>query len=781
MWVKTYSWILIPIISFLFLSEMILENKIPMASDTISHEPIKQWKKLSLSRNIGHPQWYPDLFSGIPAYGGYINTAGNPLASFINMIFFNRGLKYWFYFSIGGCGLLLFLLRIKIGSIPALFGGLSFSLTPYMFGLINAGHSSKIIAISYLPWVFLAAHMVTDKRDIKSIFFLSLASAFQLWSNHPQIVYYTWMLIIFWWIWNVGSDLKENIFKPKKSFIQLTSIVAGLLLALLIVSDPYADVYSFQSHSNRGSPSVLDNTKETNSGTKWDYATGWSFHPKELTSFFYPFAYGLQNFSTRDIKSAAYWGYMPFTQSTHYIGLLVLLLAILGALISKPDRLDWFLWTTSGLTLLIGFGSYFPIFYKVLYDWAPFFSKFRIPSMIYILLAFTFPVLAARAMEKVLLLNGNPTRFHKVIWALCSFIFLSLILFLFPDSLISFNNSGDVRFNPSILSQIRTFRIELFQKGMFLALGISISVLALIWVSVRGMISNSVCGIIFILISIVDLLVVDREFLNLKKTIAMERNFVKTKIVDILQNDKDFFRIFPADNLNTNKYGYWGIESIGGYRPVKLRNYQDLMDAKGFSRPHILNMLNVKYVITRKKINNVDFIMEKTIPGIYTNTKVLPRAWIVGDIKTVSSERESLTETLSNQFDPSNSAIVMNYNNEDFPENCDGKVTIISKTENRIELVSESQTGGLLVLSEVYYKPGWNAFINNVETKIYQTNHILRSVRIPSGRSTVVFQYNTNLWRITRFLSKTSFFAILFGLGLVFWKEEKKKNSLKIK
>ena len=50
-------------------------------------------------------------------------------------------------------------------------------------------------------------------------------------------------------------------------------------MTTLMVSDPYVDIFAFQNHSNRGAPSVLDETNETSSGTKWDYATQWSFHP----------------------------------------------------------------------------------------------------------------------------------------------------------------------------------------------------------------------------------------------------------------------------------------------------------------------------------------------------------------------------------------------------------------------------------------------------------------------------------------------------------------------
>jgi uncharacterized membrane protein YfhO len=263
------------------------------------------------------------------------------------------------------------------------------------------------------------------------------------------------------------------------------------------------------------------------------------------------------------------------------------------------------------------------------------------------------------------------------------------------------------------------------------------------------------------------------EFLNLKPARNMDLMFQDNPVVSFLKNDEDHFRIFPADELASNKFSYWNLESIGGYRPIKLRNYQDLMDAKGFSRPHILDMLNVKYVLTRKKINNPNFSPVKDVPGIYKNKNVLPKAWIVGNVRSVETQRESLMETLLNGFDPTNSAIVVQYKGEPIPENAIGTVIVKSKTENKIELISKSETGGLLVLSEIYYKPGWKAFVNGEETPIYQTNHILRSIKIPPTESDILFKYDDSSWKQTRILSRVSFLAILLGLGFIFWREKK--------
>ena len=77
-----------------------------------------------------------------------------------------------------------------------------------------------------------------------------------------------------------------------------------------------------------------------------------------------------------------------------------------------------------------------------------------------------------------------------------------------------------------------------------------------------------------------------------------------------------------------------------------------------------MDMLNVKYVLTSRKINNPDFVSIKGVPGLYENKNVLPKAWIVGDVKAVNSQRESLMETLLSGFDPSKTAILYNYSGD---------------------------------------------------------------------------------------------------------------------
>ena len=543
-----------------------------------------------------------------------------------------------------------------------------------------------------------------------------------------------------------------------------------------MVSDPYLDIYKFQKHSNRGARSVLDRSNQTESGTDWNYATQWSFHPLETISFIYPYHYGLQN--TSDPKRGAYWGFMPFTQSTHYLGLVAIIFAILGALLKKPDRLEWIFWTITALTLITGFGSYLPVLYKPFFSLLPFFSKFRIPSMIYMLLAVTIPFLAARGIDTLLDQTDKEETFKKVLYVAGGIGGITMILIMFGDGIFSFSAAGDARYNnPGFITKLRSSRIELYNKGLLLAFSISMGVLGLIWGFIYKKIKRHIFVYGLLLLALFDLWMLNSEFMDIKPPKNMDMMFRRSKAIDYVKEDPDHFRIFPADKLGSNQYSYWNIESIGGYRPIKLRNYQDLMDAKGFNKPQIMDMLNVKYVLTSRKINNPDFVSIKGVPGLYENKNVLPKAWIVGDVKAVNSQRESLMETLLSGFDPSKTAILYNYSGDRSTKDVSGQVSVRSRTENKIELISISDTGGLLVLSEIYYKPGWKATVNGNETPIYQTNHILRSVEVPPGEIEVIFEYDTNPWERTRILSRVSFLSVILFLGLSFWRNKDKHHK----
>ena len=295
---------------FIFLGEMIIDDLSPSQGDLVEGYPVRQWGRNYMEEHDEIPHWFPHLFSGMPSYSAYSFSPSDPVWETLRPVLLNLGFQFWFYFSIGGVGMYLFLRRKKLDQIPALLGALSFALTPYLFGLINAGHGTKIFTFAYLPFVLMAVDYILSGSSWKGVLYLGLATAFQIWAKHPQIVYYTWMLVVLVWLWTQVSALIRRRWSHKVEGKHNLILLAALLLAGLLVVDPFVSVMEFQGHSTRGAPSVLDKTGETETGTKWDYATAWSLHPKETVSLIYPYFFGLHNYPTSYVEKRAYWGFL---------------------------------------------------------------------------------------------------------------------------------------------------------------------------------------------------------------------------------------------------------------------------------------------------------------------------------------------------------------------------------------------------------------------------------------------------------------------------------------
>ena len=135
---------------------MVFLGEIVTTNDEYERHPINEWRDNYLNNQDDIPQWYPNLFSGMPSYGGYIYTNGDPTKFFRSKILFNPGLRVWFYLFLSGIGMFVLLQFFKINKTSALFGSLISALTPYAIGLINAGHLNKIFAMAYVPWVIYA-------------------------------------------------------------------------------------------------------------------------------------------------------------------------------------------------------------------------------------------------------------------------------------------------------------------------------------------------------------------------------------------------------------------------------------------------------------------------------------------------------------------------------------------------------------------------------------------------------------------------------------------------
>ena len=100
-------------------------------------------------------------------------------------------------------------------------------------------------------------------------------------------------------------------------------------------------------------------------------------------------------------QAGKYWGEMPFTSGPIYVGAILCFLFIIGLLIGD-NKIRWWLFAATVLSLFLGWGKYFPAFNNFMFDYFPLYNKFRTVSMAMTILCFTIPVLGYYIMDRFL-------------------------------------------------------------------------------------------------------------------------------------------------------------------------------------------------------------------------------------------------------------------------------------------------------------------------------------------------------------------------------------------
>ena len=107
---------------------------------------------------------------------------------------------------------------------------------------------------------------------------------------------------------------------------------------------------------------------------------------------------------------------MPFTDYPNYVGLMVLIIAFFSLKKFKNERV--FFWIILLFSILLSFGKYFEDFYKIFYNYLPFFSSFRVPSMILIISNFCLYILCAFGLKDLLNIFKNKYNEFLLNWLL---------------------------------------------------------------------------------------------------------------------------------------------------------------------------------------------------------------------------------------------------------------------------------------------------------------------------------------------------------------------------
>ncbi|MCP9767655.1 hypothetical protein EGI22_07000 [Lacihabitans sp. LS3-19] len=778
----------------------ILSGKTLQQSDTYQmHAVQSEIRKFGQENHGEYTGWTNSMFGGMPTYfvgGDYSEGVFVKVQPFIYNLFSQQGTFIFLYLL----GAYLLLIALGVKTIPAIIGSLGYAFFSYNILIIEAGHLAKVYALAFLP--IMVAGLVWGFRGkpwLGAAVF-SLGLGLELNANHFQITYYSAFIIGVLAVFELVRAIKS---KHLNNFLIASGL--SLVLGLLVVGTNTSRLWTstdYAKYTMRGGSDLK--SKGPNQGLEKDYAFEWSYGKLESFSFLIPnFSGGGSGELDKDSQSfktltalgvdygqalqfakslPTYWGDQQFVSGPTYSGAIILFLFILGLFFANERYKLPFL--ISGIIcLFISWGSNLSLFNNILFDYLPYFNKFRAVSMILSLFQLCIVAIGALGLHELLVNKPSWEKFKKPLYISLGIAGgLSLFFFLLPG-FIDFSTGKDIQFkevlkqsfgsNQNAVNQLYTALLEdresLFKSDALRSLVFILLTAGLLVLYVKNTIKNSnlVGGLLAILV-LIDLWSVDKRYLNKDdfqpKPSSFESQFQQTSADLQILNDKSLsFRVIdvtssPFTNAFTSVYH----KSVGGYSAAKLSRFNDLIENQiAKNNMAVLNMLNTKYFIAKGQDGN---------PIAQQNAGALGNAWFVSEIKEVTGANAEMQALDS--LNPAKTLVVEKQFIKDLgtinpSKDLTGTVTLTSYSPKHLEYNFESPNAQVVVFSEVFYKGNedWISTIDGKPAPHFRGDYILRAMAIPAGKHKIEFVFDPVSVKVGQKYDRNSSIA---WVGLVF-------------
>lgn len=757
----------------LFILPLILYSAIFIGGQQFFGNDVLQWRAGAESiiqyqeeHDGENPLWATNMFSGMPAY-----TISQPapvpnIDTFVKSISGDTYPLPFYWVLLGG--LYFFFVIQGFRPLASVAGSIFIGFTTYLPIIIEAGHYNKFVAFAFIPWMLVGYWMLSrsDKKWL-GVFVFALSITLELRANHPQVTYYFLYLLGFWWLFDTILQYRKEQLKNWGARTGL--MIGGGLLAILCSLEGYLTLYEYAQFSTRSGSTLAG---VAGSGLDLQYAFQWSQGFGELLTLIIPGIFG-------GASGEAYWGPKLFTSGPHYLGAITFVLALIGVFRYKK-KIKYLFLGVGILTMLFSLGHHFQLLNEFMFNYMPYFNKFRTPEMWLIVSVFCFSVLSVYGIHALFELVREKKKSLKPLYLpLGIALGIGLLFVLANDSLLSYEKPGErkqleqqvaqqnnvSRQNPQVQRRVSQFidsnmkpqRKELAQSDSLRYFILVLLVGGLIFVFYRQKIGVGIFLVGLVILASYDMLSVGNRYINEQNLVSDDYNAEqilaqRERPVDIflkenVAGDGPYpYRVFPLlDNAFNNAVPAAFYPSIGGYSGAKISYYQDLIDAvllqQGSINMPVLDMLNVKYVTYNQPLPfpNMRQVYSQNNQVVMENTDVLPKAFFVDSVATVSSPQAAVDQLNSSSFDASKWAIIESSNKPIVQADSSAQVQVTTYEANKITLTSNRSTPGFMVLSEVYYPAGWEAAIDGKSTEIYKTNFVLRGIEVPAGKHEITF------------------------------------------
>ena len=807
------------LLSFAYFFPADIENRILFQHDTAAGAGAGQEVKEYYEQTGERSRWTNSLFGGMPMYQiapSYDSTKSLQWVQKAYQLFLPDYVCLTFMLMLG------FYILLRVFGIPvwlAGLGGIMWAFSSYFFILISAGHIWKFITLAYVPPTIAGIVLAYRGKLLWGGILTALFVALQITSNHVQMSYYFFFVILFF----VGAYF-EKAWRTK-TLPQFFKASAVLIVAALVgiaanVSNLY-HTYAYSKETMRGKSELVqtgDAAKQTSSGLDRDYITQWSYGIDETLTLLVPNFKGGASAALSQSETAMskanpmysslygsltqYFGTQPMTSGPVYVGAFVLFLFVLGCFIVKGP-LKWALIGATFFSIVLSWGKNFMPLTDFFIDYVPLYNKFRAVSSILVIAEFTIPLLAIFALKRlleepeILKQEKKPLGISLLLTA-----GIALLLAIAPGSIGSgyvpaqeaqmLQNAVNQQMIPAnelsdILANLGEMRAELVSSDAlrsFIIIGIGCS---LLWLYASGKLRSSLTIAGITILCLADMWGVNKRYLNdaqfVPHSIRTE-TFTKTNTDELILQDTSLdYRVlnFATSTFDDNNTSYWH-KSVGGYHPAKLRRYQEMiehhispemqaaykaiataggeMDSVDANKFRILNMLNTKYFIFPAGQQR------QTVPIL--NPHAYGNAWFVNKVQYVNNANEEIDALDS--IIPTETAVVdarfkhvLKGTTESYKDSL-SSIRLTSYAPNRLTYETNNAQDGIAVFSEIYYPDGWHVTIDGQPAELARADYILRTMYVPAGQHTIEMRFDPTSLHVTEGIAYGALALLVIGI-----------------
>lgn len=722
------------------------------------------------------PLWNPFNGMGAPLLANYqlalFYPPGWPL-----FIFYASGGYPWlawgytFFVALhlvwSGIGVCKLVKNLGYGDLSCIISALAFSLSGYFVS--RAGFFSILWTGSWLPWVIFFTRKIprtnfSDKQIFQIHLDLTISITFMLLAGHAQLSWYILLLAFFWLCFEAYSSRDF-----KTATICIWRFILACLFAVALAAVQLFPTFEYLQQSQR-------------SGAV-DMAEGLSYSlwPWRLITLLAPDFFGNPGLGD-------YWGYGNYWEDSIYFGVLPFLLAVSTVPLtvlkkqqnsSHNPKFIIFLWIVVLVSVILALGKFTPVF-VFLYKYVPTFDMFNAPARMMIIAEFCLAILAGIGVEHWARPAGRGLYWLRLATAGGFAITLGAALtpFILQTAELTFIRSAAIAGVWALATGVATLtKPDVSQQRKKISWNICVVLLVGI-----DLISSA-----WIVTPVVDMSFYQKgmpENQQLRSSIGSGRLFIRPRD----EYQIKFFRFLRFNDFRP-------IEPSGNVRRVLLPNLNlidEIPTANNFDP-----LLPARFVHWMETINGIsdDEIMPwirrmgVSLYEIYwpyedSGVKFLtvegsnrirwaPCAIFVRD------EFEAFTALKSGILRPDASQnVVVEIGDDKFEDKpClpgSASLSVVQENPVRLDISINSDESGWLIISDVWY-PGWMAFLDGNQTKLYRGDYLFRTIQLPRGQHLVTLRYMPKSFWIGGTLS--SIFVVWFGILLI---KRRKKQSHKL-